>query len=258
MLENEITENAVTEEVVALQETEEAPEVEESESEQVEVAPTTEEQTPEENSKFAEVRRKAEAKASKEAIDKFISDQYGESHGIHTKAEYDKAIAEQKKVELLEQLKDGESDPNEVYNKLKENDPEYQSMKEARIDSLVKSQIEELNSELKGLDIDTVINSIDDIAKLDNSDEIKSYIDIGNTLKDAYFLANRKSIIQNDRTKIQQKTIKQISANGDAAVGELSDTGEKASLFTEEQVDGMSQAEVNENLDLILKSMKSW
>ena len=254
-MENQITDNAVTEEVVDPQTTEQAEVVESSESVETEVAPVTEEvkQSPEENSKFAEVRKKAE----KDAIDKFISDQYGESHNLHTKADYDKAIAKQKEEELLESLRDGEADPNEVYNKLKENDPDFQRMKQYESETLIKSQLEELNNELKGLDIDT-INSIDELVALPNSDKVIKYVEKGNTLSEAYFLANKQSIIQNDRSKIQQNTIKQIAANGASSPGALSDTGDTAAFFTEEQVANMSQAETNKNLDLILKSMKTW
>ena len=263
-MKNQIADNAVTEEVVDPQTTEEATEVvetgqevvEPTGSEEVEVAPTTEEvkQSPEENSKFAEVRKKAE----KDAIDKFISDQYGESHGIHTKADYDKAIAKQKETELLESLKDGEVDPNDVYAQLKENDPDYQELKKSREATYVKSQLEELNSDLNDLGIDENITSLDDIAKLDNSDNVIKYVEKGMTLSEAYFLANKQSIIQKDRDKIQQDTIKQIEANGTSTPGALSDTGETNSFITEAQVEAMTQQEVNDNYDLIMKSMKSW
>lgn len=259
---NENTDNAVVEEVVAPQEetvqgsTESNEVVESTESEETEVAPVTEEvkQTPEENAKFAEVRKKAEQAGR----DKFISDQYGESHGIHTEAEFKVAMAKQKKAELMESLKDGEVNPEEVIEQIKENDPDYQRMKQQETESFVRTQLEELNKDLKDLDIDVTLNSIDDIVKLENSDEVTNYIEKGMTLSEAYFLANKQSIIQNDRNKIQQDTIKQIEANGNSAVGSLSDTGETASYFTEEQVNGMSQAEVNKNYELIRKSMKSW
>jgi len=257
-MENETIDNAVAEEVVALQE----PEVTEStESVETEVAPVTEEevateQSPEENSKFKELRIKYENE-KQEAIDKEYSQMYGDSHGIHTKADYEKAVAKQKEADLLESLKYGEVDPNEVYNKLKENDPDFQRMKQHESETLIKSQLDELNNELKGLDIDT-INSIDELAALPNSDKVIKYVEKGNTLSEAYFLANKQSIIQNDRNKIQQNTIKQIEANGQSSPGALSDTGDTAAFFTEEQVANMSDAETYKNLDLIHKSMKTW
>jgi ATP-dependent protease HslVU (ClpYQ) ATPase subunit len=260
MLEN--TENAVVEEVVAPQ-TEEAKEVVDStpsenvdsESVETEVAPVAEpKQSKEDNAKFAEVRKKAE----REALDKFISDQYGKSHGIHTKAEYDKAMAEQKQNELLESLKDGEVDPKEVYEKMKQNDPEFQQMKKSRQEAYVNTQLSELNTDLKGFGLDIEINSLDDLVKLPNSEQVIKYVDNGNTLAEAYFLANKQDIINQNTTKIQQDTINKIANNGESTPGSLSDTGETPSFFTEAQVNKMSQAEVNKNLDLIHKSMKSW
>ena len=263
---NENTGSAVVEEVVNPQtetevveaetvETTEPAEVVESESVETEVAPVTEEkQSKEENAKYAEVRRKAE----KAAIDKFISDQYGQSHGIHTKEEYDKAIAEQKQKELLAKMSDGESDPMEVYNQMKANDPEYQAMKQSKQEAYIKNQLSELNNDLKGLELDVTIEGIDDLVKLPNSDKIIKYVENGNTLSDAYFLSNRQDIISQKTNQIQQNTIKQIEANGEASPGALSDNGNKGTFFTEEQVNNMSQKEVNENLDVIYKSMKSW
>ncbi len=258
-MENETIDNAVAEEVVALQEPEatEAPESEETEVAPVADVEETKEQSAEDNHKFKELRVKHEQE-KQSAVDKVYSDMYGESHNIHTKADYDKAIAEQEKAQLFESLKDGEVDPEEAYQKLKENDPEFQSFKQSQQQIFVDSQLAELNSDLKGLELDITINSLDDISKLPNSDDVIKYIEKGNTLSDAYFLANKADIIKKQTESIQQKTIERIQANGGASPGALSDTGETASLFTEAQVDAMSQAEVNKNYDLIMKSMKSW
>lgn len=258
-MENLNTVNAVTEEVVTPQSTETAEVVETtepSESVSTEVATVADEhkQSKEENAKFAEVRRKAE----QEAIDKFISDQYGASHGIHTKAEYDAAIAKQKQNELLESLKSEDVNPEEIYQKMKENDPEFKEMKASKQEAFINSQISELNTDLKGLGLDVTINSLEDLVKLENSDSVIKYVEKGNTLSEAYFLANRNDIINKKTNQIQNDTIKKIEANGQASPGSLSDTGQTSSYFTEAQVDAMTQAEVNKNYDLIIKSMKSW
>lgn len=271
MLEN--TGSAVVEEVVSPQETvtetvestetvTEPTEVVESESVETEVASVTDEkQSKEDNAKFAEFRRKMEkekAEAVQAARDKFISDQYGESHNIHTEAEYKEALAKQKQQELLESLNDGDKDPMDIYNQMKENDPEYQAMKASKQEAYVKNQLSELNKDLKVLELDITIESIDDLVKLNNSDDIIKYVEKGNTLSEAYFLANRGDIINKKTNQIQQDTIKQIEANGQATPGKLADNGQEPTFFTEEQVNNMSQAEVNKNLDIIYKSMKSW
>lgn len=257
---NENTEPAVVEEVVAPQE--ETSGVVESENVQSEVVTDTDEvQSKEDNAKFAEMRRKNE-QAVKDAeirsVDKYISDQYGESHGIHTKADYDKALAKQKQNELEESVRTGEVDPKDAYERMKANDPEYQQMKQSKSDAFINNQLSELNNDLKGMDLDITVNSIDDLSGLPNSKTVIKYVNKGNTLSDAYFLANKQDIINKNSTKIQQETIKKISANGDSTPGALSDTGETNSLFTEDQVNNMTQSEVNKNYDLVMKSMKSW
>ena len=264
MLEN--TENAVVEEVVAPQtettEVVETSETVESENVQSEVVTDTDNtQSKEDNAKFAEMRRKNEQAvkdAGTKAIDKYISDQYGKSHGIHTKADYDKAMAEQKKLELEESVRNGDVDPKDAYEQMKANDPEYQQMKKSRRESYVNTQLSELNTDLKGFGLDIEVNSLDDLVKLPNSEQVIKYVDNGNTLAEAYFLANKQDIINQNTTKIQQDTINKIANNGESTPGSLSDTGDTPSFFTEAQVNKMSQADVNKNLDLIHKSMKSW
>jgi hypothetical protein len=61
-------------------------------------------QSAEENAKYAEVRRRAEAEAKAKARDEVINEMYGESHGIHTYAEYQAAIEKQKQEEQLQEL----------------------------------------------------------------------------------------------------------------------------------------------------------
>ena len=258
---NETIDNAVAEDVVDSQPVveevvQDSSEVVETESASSEVAtePVKEVQSQDDNAKFADVRRKAEQAGR----DKFISDQYGKEFNVHTEAEYKAKIAEQKQEKLEEAVRNGEVDPKDAYEQMKANDPEYQKMVASREEATASGQISTLNNDLKELGIDTVINSLEDIVKLDNYDDIVSYIEKGNNLSEAYFLANKQSIIQSDRNKVQQDTIKQIEANGNSAVGSLSDTGETEATYTEEQVNAMTQSEVNANYDLIRKSMKSW
>ena len=245
---DQITDNAVTEEVVDPQpevvETE-STEVVETESVESEVATdTVKEQSKEDNSKFAEVRRKAE----KESIDRFISEQYGESHGIHTKADYDKAIAEQKQNELLESLKDEETDPLEVYNKMKENDPEYQAMKQSKQETYMNNQIKELNADLKDLDVDVNIESIDDLTKLKNVDEITKHVESGKTLAEAYFLANKKEIINKRAESVQAETLKKVASLEGANPGSLNNPGETKN----ESIYNMSEADFKQMQEDVL------
>ena len=252
-MENLNSVNAEVEEVVI-------PQIESTEpvvSEPAEVAPVATEkpvQSPEENAKFKEVR----TKAAQEAQDKLIAEMYGESHGLYTKADYDKAVREQKEASMLEQMKSDEVDPKEIYKALRENDPEYQELSKMKAEIYTQNQLKELNTELKELDLDVQINTLDDIAMLDNADKIIKHIESGKTLSEAYFLANKGELIKKEAEKVRQDTIKKIQANGDATTGSLSNNGQITTLYTREQVDAMSQADVNKNYDLVIKSMKTW
>lgn len=77
-----------------------------SESVNTEVAPVENKQvqSAEENAKFAEVRRKAAEEAKVKAKDEMISEMYGASHGIHTYAEYQAAMAKQEQEQKLSEL----------------------------------------------------------------------------------------------------------------------------------------------------------
>lgn len=224
-MENEITESAVTSGVVDHEQTETEPtEIVETESVESEVATETvkEIQSQEENSKFAEVRRKAEQAGR----DKFISDNYGKSHGIHTEAEFNKAMAEQKQRELEESVKSGEVDPRTAYEQMKANDPDFQRLQKINQDNSTKAQIDALNSELKELDININIKSLDDIAKLDNVTEIIGHVKNGKTLTEAYFLANKKQIIEKRAEKVQADTLQKVKALEGASPGSLNNPSE--------------------------------
>ena len=229
MLENESTVDAGIEEVVIPHE--EVQEEVESVSSEVATEQPKQVQSQEENSKFAEVRRKAE----QEAQDKLISEMYGQSHGIYTKADYDKAVRQQKEAEMLEQMKSDEVDPKEIYNALKESDPDYQELKKMKAETYTQNQLRELNEELKELDLDLKINSLDDIAKLDNADKIVDHIKAGKTLSEAYFLANKKTLIQKEAEKVRQDTLeKTLSLKGSSpgALDQSAGTEHKDSYST--------------------------
>jgi len=222
MLENESTVDAGQEMNVESQ-IDEVSEPIESESSEVATDAVEEKpvQSPETNHEFAEVRRKA----AQEAQDKLIADMYGESHGIYTKADYDKAIKEQKEAELLEQMKQDEVDPKEIYSKLKESDPDFQEFQKIKTETYTQNQLNQLNQDLKELDIDVAIKSLDDIAKLENASDIIKQIEQGKTLSEAYFLANRKQIIQKEAEKVRNETIKKTEMLSNSSPGALDSSG---------------------------------
>jgi len=261
MEENVNVSNDTQEPVVEVQEpvTDEA--TESVQPEEVADSEVTAEQEPkkkqsrEENAEFKKVRQKA----TQDAEDKLIDRMYGKSHDIHTIAEYDAAMAKQRQTELANKAKDSD-DPMQFIEQMKHeweaNDPRLKEYETMKTDMAVNRELKQLNADLKDMGLDA-IEDIAAIATLPSGDKVNEYITKGMSLAEAYFLANKNDIIKAEAEKVQQDTIKKIKAN-DGGPGSLADTGATATLYTREQVDAMSQAQVNKHYDLIMKSMKSW
>lgn len=180
-------------------------------------------QSPEENAKFAEVRRKAE----REAQDKLIAEMGMEWNGvpITTYADYQQAMKESREAELLENLRNEEADPKDIYSELKKNDPDFQELQTIKQEHYISKQIEALNADLSETGIDVIVKTVDDLDKLPNAGKIAEFVKTGHTLADAYFLANKKEIIAKQAQKAQEETIKKVSLLDNAGPGALDGTG---------------------------------
>lgn len=218
-------------------------------------------QTPEQNAEFARVRREAETKA-KDAV---ISEMYGESHGIHTYAEYQAALArEQAEAERAKFQEENGIDPESlkpVFQQWKESDPDFQELKAIRAEKNQTKALTDLNNELKDAGVDLQIKDLsnEELSKLPNIDGILEQVQKGHTLADAYFLANKKDIISRQAQTAQQEAIKKIAANGASSPGSLSAGGESdfisQELFESKKND---QRWVIKNLSKIQKSRANW
>lgn len=218
-------------------------------------------QSPEENAKFAAVRREAEARAR----DAVIAELYGESHGIKTYADYQRAIAEQQaEAERVRIYSETGIDPDAlkpVFEQWKQSDPDIQELKAIRAEKNITQAITDLNNELKDAGVDLQIKDLsnEELAKIPNIDKVTELVQKGHTLADAFFLANKKDIISRQATKAQQDTIKKIAANGEASPGSLSATGEddfiSADMFEKNKSD---RRWVIKNLSKITKSRAKW
>ena len=264
-MENVIENNvdALSGSVVENQEVEQVEEVESETSEVASEQPDKPVQSKEENSKFAEYRKSSEAKSAKavqEAIDKEYSNMYGDSHDIHSKADYDKAMQKQKEEELLSKYKDDE-DPEsvkkELYKQWEESDPRLQEYEKNKVENHTTKQLAELNADLSETGLDNIA-TLDDIGNLPSAEKIIDYIKNGKTLSEAYFLANKKEIITKQAEKQQQEAIRKISSNAESSPGSLGGVVADDSFFTKEQVKNMSKDEVNNNYNKILKSTSKW
>jgi len=76
----------------------------------------------------------------------------------------------------------------------------------------------------------------------------------GQSLKEAYL----DNILDDIKEKTEQETLKKLASNKEKSAGKLAESREPQTLYTKKQVDNMSQADVNKNYDLIMKSMKTW
>lgn len=106
-------------------------------------------QSAEENAKFAEVRRKAEAEAETRTRDRMISEMYGESHGIHTYAEYQAAIAKQAQEEHDQSIREeyeAKGLPEDVVSELVE---WKKSREQSKAEQEAKQQQEKQQAEMQ-------------------------------------------------------------------------------------------------------------
>lgn len=249
------TVDAVQENVVDSQQTEQVTEVNSEGSEVATEQPTEKPvQSAEDNARFAEIRRKAES----EAKDKVIAEMYGESHGIKTYAEYQKAIQEQQQAEQREQFQQQYGiDPSVIDERVKqqlENHPAVQTAKEQARTLQLNNAAMDLSKVAKSLGINDEIKSWEDVEKLPKFSAIKDSIlnnnlDIVTAAKLAYF----DDVVQ----ARQQETIAKISANGASSPGSMV-SGNQETFYSQEQVEKMSVDQINKNYKAVMASMKTW
>jgi hypothetical protein len=196
---------------------------------------------------------------TQKAIDAEYDRLYGAEYGIHSKAEYDAAIAKQQEDAAKEQFKEQNGfDPDvikPVVEQMLKSDPRYQRLEQMEREANITAAVSNFDKEFPELGVKT----FDDIAKLPNIDKVYEYVNgKGLSLNDAYKLANYGDVIGKTAAQAQQEAIKKIAANGASSPGSLAAGGEGETFFTKEQVDKMSKADVVKNYDQIIKSTKKW
>jgi hypothetical protein len=186
--------------------------------------------------KFAH-RLKEETTRAKDTV---IAEMYGESHGIYTYADYQKALADQKAQEERQQFQDENGfDPDvikPVVEQMLKSDPRYQRLEQMEREANITAAVSKFNEEFPDLGVKT----FDDIAKLPNIDKVYEYVNgKGLSLNDAYKLANYGDVIGKTAQTAQQEAIKKIAANGASSPGSLAagGEGEGKSIFKMSQTD---------------------
>jgi hypothetical protein len=192
-------------------------EVNSSESENGDVATSTPEpsqhvQSPEENARYAAIRREAEMKAQ----DKLISEMYGQSHGIHTYAEYQEALRREQEQTQRQQMEQAGINPD----LLKQFVDELPEVKQAREFLSRQQQDQKIQNEVSDLLRDFPDADISKVPENFLADGIKQ----GIPLKYVYAMYASKNALN----LAEQKTLQALKQNSMTSPGSLSGMQEQA------------------------------
>lgn len=234
-------------------------EVATEQQEEVEKVEEKPKQSKEDNAKFAEQRRKYEAEievAKQEARDKWVDEKFGESHKIHTEAEYNalKALQDRNK-EIAAMTKDGKMDrqtASEVIEARRIKAEVEAQKKEAE----AKAQKDEKVKE-EGLEFLSYFKKVNGRAWDSDTDKLPQEV------IDAVNKGERPKYAYMEYRETQNKKAQEVASNNakikETETGSVVGNGANTpKVFTAKQVRLMSQSEVNKNIDAIEKSMKDW
>lgn len=204
-------------------------------------------QSPEENAKFAEVRRKAAEEARTKARDEMISEMYGDSHGIHTYAEYQAALAKQEEEQKLSEMLE-KNIPEEYAKEMLEN-RKFREQFEA--EQKAKQQKAQQEADLKDF-----ITAFPNVKADDIPVEVWQANEKGIPLRYAYAEhAYKQTIKAEELAKANAENAKSStgSVNGDGVANDSDfisyDTYEK---------NRANQSWVNKNFNKIMNSRAKW
>jgi hypothetical protein len=201
-------------------------------------------QSAEENAKFAEVRRKAEADAKAKARDELIEEMYGESNGIHTYAEYQAAMAKQQEEEKRNELLN-EGISEKFATELLEN-RKFREQYEA--EQKTKKQQEQQQTDMKDF-----IAAFPNVKAEDIPVEVWQANEKGIPLRYAYAEHAYKQAMK------AEEIAKANMENAKSSTGSVgSDGAANDGYFTKDQVSKMTPAEIARNYEKICESTKKW
>ena len=228
-----------TESVVDSQEVEQTEQSTPETSVEVEVAEPQQEkpvQSKEDNAQYASIRREAEAKTR----DKMISEMYGESHGIHTYSDYQKAMEQQAEQKRKEELAEKGIDPS-VFDEYINNNPTVKESREIIAQQKAQQKRNDEYGEFleyfkveNGRDFNSVIDQI--------SPEVWEMTTKGKSLTDAFAFSTTKVL----KAKIAEyeakfKAIETNQSNADSSPGSVTGNGvNQNTTLTPEMIDNMT------------------
>ena len=210
-------------------------------------------QTPEENAKYAAIRREYQAKmqtetqkAAQKAKDDFIASQRYEWNGkpITTEAEYQQALQEK-------ELQDKGIDPS-LINDVINNNP---MVKQAH-EMLTKQQ----QQDAKNAEYMDFLTAYPDVKPEEVTPETWELNNKGIPLKYAYAAAQETKNLKDKLSQYEKGQATQTvnGKNAATSTGSVTGSGVNQTYYTREQVEGMSVSEVNKHYNEIMNSAKTW
>lgn len=166
-------------------------------------------QTPEQDAAFAQLRREKEA-AEKQAkqMDDFIRQNYGHL-GIQTLDQLQAYQQKQQEEVYRQQWEERGFDPEEI-NQLLNDHPVIKQSQKVLQDAQEKAALSELNTAYP----DLKLNTLEDVVKLPNAEQIIDRVKKGYSLKDAYELSNQNEIIEKKVQAALQAQLNNINGKG--------------------------------------------
>lgn len=196
-------------------------------------------QSKEDNAKFAQVRREAEAKAR----DKTISELFGKSHGIHTYEDYQKAIKEQEFNTQLNELIDKGVDDSVAKEIIETREFKKKLAEEAERERQFKEFVETFPD----IDASTI------------PQEVVEMVNNGKDLTSAYSIWQMKNI---DKIKLQveQDTLKKLKQNSETSTGSIESTKDQSMNVDQvnKLLESMSPSARNKWIDANMTNLEKW
>jgi len=218
-------------------------------------------QSKEENANYANIRREYEAKIateSQKAIDAEYSRLYGESHNIHSKADYDNAIQaqeEQEKEQAIREEYEAKGVPEELLEEL------IQSKKD-RAERIAEKEAN-AKAEYTNKQYSEFATSYPDVKGEDISQDVWNAFNDGMPLKTAYAAyqenATLKAKIAEYESKLKASEVNTNNAN--SSTGSLTGNGIGATGFISSdtfEANKGNQRWVMNNLSKIQESRVKW
>ena len=204
-------------------------------------------QSAEDNAKFAEVRRRAAEEARTTARDEMISEMYGESHGIHTYAEYQEAIVAQEQEQRLAELME-QNIPEEYATEMLEN-RKFREQFEAEKQAKEQQQHQQA-------DFQDFMSAFPDVKSEDIPVEVWKANASGIPLRYAY---------ADHALKLTREAETKAKANSENAKGSMGSVsgdgvanGDDFVSFETFETNRSNQSWVNTNFNKIMKSRAKW